>query len=133
MINIFNEVKQLNFPIDQYLVVGGGAMMARGIKETFDIDLVALPELFKKCQEMGWKEHLRPNGEPGFENGIFEIYLDVNCDKFNPTFSELYERAEIINGVPFCSLSDVIKFKQVYNREKDIKDIKLVEEYLLKK
>ncbi len=67
------------------------------------------------------------------EKGIVEIYLDINEGNFNPTFAELRSRAEIINGIPFCSLEDVRRFKIEYNREKDIKDIELIENYLSKK
>ena len=128
--NIFDEIKKLNFPIDEYVVVGGAAMMARGIKETQDIDLVVKSELFEKCHQNGWKSHPRPNGELGLEKDIVEIYLNVNCGNFNPTFQELRAKADVIKGVPFCSLEDGINFKREYNREKDLKDIQLINDYI---
>jgi len=128
--NIFEEIKKLDFSNDKYVVVGGAAMVARNIKETGDIDIVVTPDLFEYCKQNGWKEHLKPNGEPGLKQGIMEVYLDVNCGNFNPSFEELRNRVEIIEDIPFCSLEDVMKFKIEYNREKDIKDIELIKDYI---
>lgn len=128
--NLFDEIKKLNFSIGEYVVVGGAAMMAHGLKETSDIDIVVIPDLFERCKQRGWEGHVRPNGEPGLAKNIYEIYLDVNCGNFNPTFSELNDRAEHIEGIPFCNLKDVLRFKREYNREKDRKDIELIERYL---
>jgi hypothetical protein len=52
--NLFDEIKKLNFPNDKYVVVGGAAMAARGIKETGDIDIVVMPDLFDRCKLEGW-------------------------------------------------------------------------------
>jgi hypothetical protein len=131
--NIFEEIQKLNFAADSYVVVGGAALAARGIKETADIDIVSSPELFEFCKQNAWKEHLRPNGKRGLSRGIVEIYLDVNCGNFNPSFQELRNRAEMMNGIPFCNLQDVISFKREYGRAKDFQDIKLIQTYFQSK
>jgi len=128
--NIFKEIQKLEFPVNEYVIVGGGSMMARGIKETYDIDIVVTENLFNLCKDNGWQGHPKPNGDPSLRRENVELYLDVNCGDFNPTFEELRNRAEIINNIPFCSLEDVIDFKKRYNRDKDIKDINLIKEYL---
>ncbi len=128
--DLFGEIKKLHFPINKYVVVGGAAMATRHIKETYDIDIVVTPDLFDYCKQEGWQEHLRPNGEPGLQKGITEIYLDVNSGNFNPSFEELRNRAQIIDEIPFCSLDDVRRFKKEYNRDKDIEDINLIDSYL---
>jgi hypothetical protein len=128
--DIFEEIKKLNFPVEKYVIVGGASMAARGIKETGDIDIIVAPDLFEKCKQEGWEFHAMPNGKPSLRRGVVELYLDINCGNFNPTRKYLLQNSEIINGVPFSSLKDIIKFKKEYNREKDSKDIKLIEEYL---
>jgi len=58
-----------------------------------------------------------------------EIYLNVNCGSFNPNFEELKGRAQIIKGIPFSSLEDLRRFKKEYGREKDKKDINLIDAF----
>lgn len=128
--NIFNQIKKLNFPLGKYVVVGGAAMAARGIKNTRDIDIVVTPDLFEKCKREGWRPKLKPNGEIGLQKGIVEVYLDVNCGDFNPTTEYLIQSSEIINGILFLNLKNVIRFKKEYGKEKDARDIGLIEKYL---
>lgn len=44
----------------------------------------------------------------------------------------MIRNAEIIEGVPFIRLSELIKFKMALGRDKDKKDIELIEQYLIK-
>ena len=41
----------------------------------------------------------------------------------------MISRAEIIEGLPFLSLSDVLYFKRKMNRSKDLEDIRLIKEW----
>lgn len=127
---IFKEMKKLNLPSDKYVVVGSGIMAALGIKKANDIDLVVTKDLFKVLSEQDWQKIKRPNGEPGLEKGKVAAYLDVNCGNFNPTTEELIKDAEIIHDIPFISLRTLVKFKEEYGREKDKKDIDLINKYL---
>jgi hypothetical protein len=131
--DIFREVAQLNFPKGQYVVVGGAVLAAHGIKHTQDIDIVASPELLEKLrQDNKWKITNRPSGDLGVCKGCVEVYPDVNCPAYYPEFKDLLDRVETIQGIPFASLNDVKLFKKGYGREKDIRDIKLIEQWLMK-
>jgi hypothetical protein len=44
----------------------------------------------------------------------------------------LIRNAEIIDGVPFIKLDELIKFKKALGRDKDKKDVELIEQYLIK-
>lgn len=130
--NIFEKVKSLNLPHDQYVVVGGGVLAAHGIRETQDVDIVATPELFEEIKRQeGWREGRKPNGGPALYMDIFEVYLDVNCDSYQPTTQELIKRANVINEIPFISLDDLLLFKKGYGRLKDQPDIKLITDALV--
>jgi hypothetical protein len=134
MIDVFSETKKLNFPADQYVVFAGAALAARGIKETSDLDIIVTPELLEKCRNEGWVMHPRidPNDFPALEKGVAEIYTTIGGG-VTLTFKELQDRAEVIDGIPFCSLEDVIHIKKIFGREKDFKDIALIEEYKKRK
>ena len=41
----------------------------------------------------------------------------------------LIDDADIIEGIRFVKLKDIINLKKIQNREKDIKDIQLIEQY----
>jgi len=131
--NIFEEVKSLNFPLGGYLVLGSGPMAARGIRGYKDIDILVTQKLYDKLVEQGWKA-VEINGvNEKFEvlkNGKFEIDKKINCGNYNPDIETLIKNAEIINGVPFLPLNELIKFKTALGREKDFQDIKLIKEYL---
>lgn len=131
--NIFEDIKKLKFPQGQYIIVGSGPLVARGIRETNDIDIVVSPELFEKCKKDWWEQLPRtyPDkiGQIYLRHGYIELFLDVNCGDFNPTLAELLQRADIIQGISFVSLEDVIKFKKAYNKPKHIQDIKMIEQY----
>lgn len=118
----------------EYVVVGSGPMAARGIRDAHDIDIVVAEKLFEKCRRDSWEQVPWTYPEKlqhiFLKRGIVELYLDVNCESFNPTTEELIARADIINGIPFASLGDVIQFKKGYNRPKHDRDIELIETYL---
>ena len=134
--NLIDEIKKLNFQSDDFIIVGSGPMVIRGLKELNDIDIIVSRELFDECKKDDrWKQipwtypdHL---GQIYLESNPFELYLDVNCGDFNPTFEELMSRSDLIEGIHFASIEDVLRFKKSYNRPKHEKDIEIIEEYLL--
>lgn len=134
--NVIEEVKKLDFPIGQYVIVGSGPMVIRGFKEAYDIDIVVTREFFEKCKANGWEvvpwTYPEKIGQIYLKQNNVELYLDVNCGDFNPTTEELIKRADIFEGIPFITLEDMLKFKKAYNREKHRKDIEITEMYLRK-
>lgn len=134
--NLIEEIKKLNFPLGQYVIVGSGPMAVRGLKEAHDIDIVVTPEFFEKCKISGWETmpwtYPEKVGQIYLKKGDVELYLDVNAGDFNPTTAELIGRSETIHGIPFITLGDMISFKKAYGREKHLEDIKTTEEFLLK-
>lgn len=127
--NIFKEIEKLNFPTDEYVVMGGAALAARGLKETDDVDMIVSNDLLEKCRKEGkWELHSRmnPDQPSGLHCGDIELYPNVGHDNFNPTFKELRERAIMINNVPVCSLEDIIEIKRSFGREKDLIDVEKI-------
>jgi len=132
--DIVKEIKNLGLPIGKYVVVGSGPMAVRGLRDAHDIDIVVAPDVFEKFRNEGWEvvpwtydDH---KGQIFLRKETVELYLDVNCGNFWPTTEELIDRAEIIDGVPFATLEDTIKFKHAYGCEKHLKDIATIKSYL---
>ena len=139
---ILEKIKKLNFPVGQYVVVGGAVLTAHGIRDTEDLDILVSPELFKKCKEEGWvATPWTKAGKKGKDwltkNGI-ELYAELIMVGDSILVENLTKNdIEIIEGVPFLSLTRLMEFKKeylrLYNRPKDIKDIFLIETYLRQK
>lgn len=107
--NIIEKVKQLNLPQGQYVVFGSGPLMIHGIRESHDIDLLVTPALYKKLEaDSTWQVREWPDG------------------------SNYLAKAEMIEGVSFAPLREVLKWKQAYGRPKDMADVRLIAEYLSK-
>lgn len=47
-----------------------------------------------------------------------------------PKIDEMIDKAEIIDGLPFVGLEYVIEWKKFMGRDKDKKDLKLIDDYL---
>lgn len=124
--DILAKLRELNIPPEEYIVVGGGALAARNIRDTEDIDLVVSPVIFEKLVAEGWRLKLRPNGKPGLHYGCIEAYLDVHCGNFEPSLSSLLEQAETIEEIRILDLKNLAKFKRQYGREKDLADLQLI-------
>lgn len=134
--NIFKELKELKFPLGSYVVVGSGHMIALGLKEGHDVDIVVTEDLFEKCKSEGWEQvtwtYPDKLGHIYLRKDKVELYLDVNRGDFNPTTEELIQRARVIDETPFASLEDILKFKREYSKvnPKHLNDIKLIEKHM---
>lgn len=129
--SIFNQVADLNLPFGEYAVVGSGVMSAHGIREHKDIDLLVTPRLYEELKAKGWKEKaIRPDFVV-VENDIFEASPNmITLPMYQPDVPKLIREADIINGISFVKLEEVINFKRAMGREKDLKDIDLINNYL---
>ena len=46
--HLFNELRALNLPGDQYAIFGSGPLGVRGLRDITDVDIIVTPELFAK-------------------------------------------------------------------------------------
>ncbi len=128
-----DEVKKMNLPLGEYLVCGSGILSARGIRKCEDIDLLVTPRLFEDLKKRGWEERDvtidgRPRKQLSF--GTAEAYTDLWYGLVRVDAADLIRRAEIIAGVPFQPIAELLKMKRAMHREKDRLDVALIERYL---
>lgn len=112
-------LKKYNFDEKDYIVLSTSALTLMGIKEkTGDIDIAVSEKLYQKLlKEKETHHHI--------ENIYTLNELDFgtsNFDRDNITY---------INQIPVQNLKSIIKFKQKMNREKDQKDINIINSYIL--
>lgn len=133
MSDIFSEVKSLDLPSGHYAVVGSGVLAAHGIRGYNDIDLLVTQTLYDKLKGSGWQERaVRPDfvviEKDRFEASPHMMWLPT----YRPDTDELIKHAEVLHGVMFARLSDVLDFKRAMGRPKDLEDIGLIERYITK-
>lgn len=119
---LLNEFQNLDLSDGEYAIFGSGPLAVRGLREAGDLDIVVTDSLYQKLKEK------YPEKEKGtIKLGKIEIISPQNSIIENP--QGIIKRAELIKGLRFVRLEDIIVWKKKMGREKDFKDIKLIEEY----
>ena len=120
-----DELKRLDFPIDKFAIFGSGPLAIRGLREIDDLDIIVKPDLWNVLR----KKYLIRNEKIEYiKIGNIEIYKE-----WSPWFddiNQLIDEADIIDGFRFVKLKRVLEWKKAFNREKDKKDIELINNYL---
>lgn len=121
---LLNKLKNLNMPIDQYVIFGSGPMAIRDLRDCSDIDILVTDELWNKLKQ---KYRVIEN---------YKIIIDDDIEIFShwkpwlENKNEIIDNSEIIDNLPFVSLKYLLQWKKLMNRPKDNKDIKIIYEYL---
>ncbi|HIH46745.1 TPA: NUDIX domain-containing protein [Candidatus Woesearchaeota archaeon] len=116
-------LKCLKLPLGEYAITGSGPMAVRGLREANDIDVVVKKTL--------WLELLKrfvPYDSKHMKIGNIEIWGDFL--NLTERIDDVIDSAEPLAGYPFVTLQDTLSWKKFLNREKDQKDIKMIEETL---
>lgn len=118
--DIINRLKEFPYSKDEYWVITGSAMVLYGIRElTHDIDMGCSSKMADQLEKDGYIPTITESGNRKFVVGddieIFENWK--------------YGSVERIDGVPVLSLDGLIEMKKSLGREKDYRDIALIEEF----
>ena len=131
--NITTEVKKLDLPLGQYVVIGSGIMAQLGLREANDVDIAVTADLCAKLRASGeWEEGER-YGKIFIKKGAVEINPRLDWESYPTTAEEAIASAIIIDGVPFMNLNELVKFKRGLGRAKDLADIVIIEAYLARR
>ncbi len=133
--NLIREIKKLNLSIGEYVIFGSASLQIHNIRKANDIDIICTKKIYHQFEHKdGWIEVTGDNGEKCLHKDEFSIGVGWKCTKgYNPSTKYLIETADIIDGVPFANLDEILKWKIIYARKKDIKDITLIKRHLLNK
>lgn len=130
--DIIREVTGLGWPRGCYVVFGSGPLAVHGIRETSDIDIFVTTYLYEQLkQQPDWEvQYWDDGGEYVVKDGIFEVDNAWNYGEYNPDPETVIAQADIYAGVPFAPLPEVLRWKQAYGRDKDLRDAKLINAHL---
>jgi len=128
---LMKKFKELRLPNREYFVYGSGPLGVRGIREVNDLDVFVIDDLYEKLKG----EYPQNVKEDKIEIGEIEIYSPWMWDWEDSVgdLKTVMKRAELIDGIRFMLLKDLITLKKKMGRQKDFKDIKLIEDYLRKR
>lgn len=116
---LLKRLDELPYDRNEYWLAAGGAMVFYGFREeTGDIDLGCTKKMADGLDAAGCPMKLLPDGtrkfSPAEDVEIFEEWIA--------------DRAEMHDGVPVVSVKGLIEMKRALGREKDLRDIRLIEE-----
>ena len=111
------------FPYDpaEYWVITGGAMVLYGIREeSSDIDLGCTAQMADRLEQDGYLYKVTDDGNRWFKLGndieVFENWL--------------FDTVDHVDGIPVISVQGLIEMKKDLGREKDLRDIALINDFL---
>lgn len=134
MENIFEEIERLEFPKDEFVVLGSGILAALGIREASDVDILATSELFAKLKgDDAWTYQIvEVNGTPRekLTSGLAEVFKDFRWQGGDMSPEDGIAEAVKIQGINFLPLLRLREIKTQMGREKDVRDIALIDQYL---
>ena len=128
---LLKELKSLNLPKNNFAVIHSGVLAVRGIREANDLDIIVTKELWKKFEKenpvqknkLGYKIKLSANIE------VMGGRIDKQKEDWK-FIDEQIRHADVIRGIKYVRLSEVKKIKRILGRKEDLKDIRLIDDYL---
>jgi hypothetical protein len=130
---IFKKLKELDFPLGEYVLVGSGPLAARGIREASDLDIAVTDKLWRQLFDSGDYKTEERYGRLFLakkNRNDIDIIKQLDWEDYPTTVEEAIKSADIIQGFPFLNISETIKFKTALGREKDFRDIEMLKDYL---
>lgn len=122
----------MRLPEDEFVIVSSGSLAVRGIRDARDLDICVSDklwgELVKKypVKKKGGIEVI-DTGEKDIEIlGKGSVFRDSSI----ASVAKIISTADLIGGIRYINLELLTMFKQKMGREKDIKDIQLINGYL---
>jgi hypothetical protein len=129
---IIEKVKELNLPLGEYVIIGSGLLEALGIRAANDVDIAVLPDLYTRLRATGEWEEKERYGKIFLKQDGVDITPQLSWSEYPTSTEEAIASAIIIEGIPFMNFHELKRFKQALGREKDHKDITLIDDYLQK-
>ncbi len=125
-LNIKQQLQDVGLGLDECVVIGSGALNALKLRPAKDIDLMVSEDTYQKLKESGdFRIGTWPDQEVLLK-GVFEIGRIWGGENFESA----YKKAFVIDGVAYFNLQDLRKWKLAKGRDKDLRDVQLLDNYL---
>ncbi len=133
--NIKNKLDELGLTSDNAVVIGSGILGALNLRESQDIDVIVTEEKFKELSNNNRFHKKRNHERKILTDDLFEIGTNWTVVGKTWKFGDLLNYSTIINGVRYNTVKFLLDVKRRWiangeGRQKDIDDVKLMEQYL---
>ena len=129
------RVKELGLPLDQIIIIGSGILDQLGIRQSTDIDVAVDRATLKKIAgDSDWAKKIDKNQRRYLvkHDGSVEIWDGWEIDGRIIEYDKLLDYAVEYDGVKFVNLDFLRRWKNWRGREKDIQDVRLIDEWRAK-
>lgn len=114
---------ELGLSRDEFAIFGSGPMGIRGIRESSDVDIIVRPDVWDRLCE-------KYEREKDFLIRVGDVEVYKNWSTWFSDMDALIDDADVIEGYRFVKLKYVVEWKKANGREKDLRDVELIEEFL---
>lgn len=118
----------LGLPVADFAVFGSGPLMARGLRDSADFDVVARGAAWRRALELGQPEAAGSGGQKISLSGNIDVF-----DSWGPgewDVDALINEADVIADIRFVRLAEVRRWKERLGRDKDQRDLTLIDSYV---
>ncbi|MFG3442852.1 hypothetical protein ACGF0J_36895 [Nonomuraea sp. NPDC047897] len=124
---LFAELARLALPLGEYVVCGSAALYVRGLRTRMgDLDVLARGPAWAKVLSLGMPPRTALSGYGLVVNHPRAAIEFVDRGTPGWPTDYLIDSADLIDGIPFMRLGDVLAWKQRARRPKDLPDIAAV-------
>ena len=132
---IKSKLNELGLTPDNTIVIGSGILNALKIRESNDIDVVVSPEKYQSLALDGRFKKEMKRGREILTSDLLEIMTSWTVLGKTWTFDNLQDQSVVIGGVRYNTVQFLLDAKRSWLadadvRQKDIDDVKLMENYL---
>ena len=117
---IIENLSLFPYSRDDYWIITGAAMVLYGIREqTSDIDIGCTTSMANQLEQAGYSYKITESGNRWFKfNNNIEIFENWINDSVT-----------VVDGIQVITVQGLIEMKQELGRQKDLEDIKLIQDY----
>jgi hypothetical protein len=135
---LIQELQTLSLPTEDFAIFGNAPMAANGLMDfskVSDLDVIARGSAWEKAKSQSSippkETDLKFGDFLGFfpNDNEFDIQIYTGWPHGNWNIDELIDNADVIDGLRFVKLENVLKWKKTRNRPKDAEQIIILEEY----
>lgn len=124
---LFKKIKELDLPIGEYALFGSAPMGIRGLRDCRDIDMIVSEKLWDDLVSKGWKKETVASGSERLLKDEIEVFKEWRPKGLD--VDKLISEADIVDDLPFVKLKYVLTWKKLNGRDKDKRDIEILEKF----
>ena len=121
---LIRTLVDLDLERDDFVIFGSAPLLAHGLRQSIgDLDIVARGAAWHRASQIGVPAVGAIRGGPAInlDGGRIQVFPEWLSEEWDT--DALIDRAEIIPGLRFARLADVLAYKKMLMRPKDVADI----------